>query len=279
MTTASRCLEDRDAYTVGWIAALPIERAAAIAILDEQHSQPHGFIQPFSDSNSYTWDRIGRHNVVIASLSAGVYGTTSASTTASQMLSPLPRIRFGLLVGIGAGIPGLGYDIRLGDVAVSQPDARSGGVIQYDLGKVQTGTKRKRERRGFLNAPPELLLKALARLRAQYELQASTIPELLNDARNRNPRLHEGYTYQGAENDRLFKSSYNHTQYEGEDCQFCDQSEEIWRLDRETNDPVIHFGVIASGNMVIKNASVRDCMIEELKEDAHCIVLRWKRLV
>src|SRR2546423_782093 len=136
-----KILESRNQYIVGWIAALPLERAAATAMLDERHRKPLDFVQPLSDKNSYTWGRIGEHNVVIASLAAGVYGTTSAAATALPMLSSFPHIRVGLLVGIGAGIarPDDGRDIRLGDIVVSQPDGRSGGVIQYDLGKAKSG--------------------------------------------------------------------------------------------------------------------------------------------
>lgn len=133
-------LLSRDHYTVGWIAALPLELAAAIAMLDEQHDKPIDFIQPSTDSNSYKWGRVGQHNIVIASLPAGIYGTTSSATTSSLMLSSFPSIRVGLLVGIGAGIsrPEAGYDIRLGDVVVCQPDGPSGGVVQYNVGKAVT---------------------------------------------------------------------------------------------------------------------------------------------
>lgn len=80
---------------------------------------------------------MGDHNIVIASLPAGLYGTTSAATTASGLLASLPQVRVALLVGIGGGIarPESGRDIRLGDVVVSQPEGTTGGVIQYDLGK------------------------------------------------------------------------------------------------------------------------------------------------
>src|SRR5947207_9006353 len=123
-----KVLESRDLYTVGWLAALPLERAAATAMLDEKHEKPLNFVQPHADMNSYTWGRIGEHNVVIASLATGIYGTTSAAVTALPMLSSFPQIRIGLLVGIGAGItrPEQGRDIRLGDIVVSQPHGRSG---------------------------------------------------------------------------------------------------------------------------------------------------------
>jgi hypothetical protein len=71
-----KSLERGELYTVGWIAALAKELAAALAILDERHGKPNDFEKPPSDKNSYHWGRIGDHNVVIASLTAGVYGTT-----------------------------------------------------------------------------------------------------------------------------------------------------------------------------------------------------------
>src|SRR6478735_9858831 len=155
-------LKSPNLYTIGWIAALPVERAAATALLHDRHDAPEGFDQHRSDANSYTWGRIGEHNVETASLPAGVYGTTSAATTASNLINSLPHIRIGLLVGIGGGIarPDLDHDIRLGDIVVSQPDGTTGGVVQYDFGKAKaSGTW---ERKGSLDKPPQVLLHALA---------------------------------------------------------------------------------------------------------------------
>ncbi|QPC63173.1 hypothetical protein HYE67_005404 [Fusarium culmorum] len=125
-------LKSPDLYTIGWITALPIELAAATALLDEHHVAPEGFEQRPSDTNSYTWGRICEHNVVIASLPAGVYGITSAATTALNLIHSFPHIWIGLLVGIRGGIarPDLDYDIRLGDVVVSQPDVIR-GICDY----------------------------------------------------------------------------------------------------------------------------------------------------
>lgn len=38
---------------VGWIAALPIERADEIAMLNKQHKKPLDFTRPLNDRNSY----------------------------------------------------------------------------------------------------------------------------------------------------------------------------------------------------------------------------------
>src|SRR5277367_919068 len=102
-------------YTVGWICALPSEMAAARAMLDEHHNPLQ---QNSRDHNTYTLGRIGRHNVVLACLPTGVIGTLSAARVANQMLQIFEGTRFGLMVGIGGGVPSEENDIRLGDVVV-----------------------------------------------------------------------------------------------------------------------------------------------------------------
>lgn len=276
-----KALESGELYTVGWIAALAKEMAAALAMLDERHDQPKDFVKPSSDTNAYRWGRIGDHNIVIASLAAGVYGTTSAATTAIHMLSSFPSIKVGLLVGIGAAIPGPKHDVRLGDVVVSQPHGQTGGVIQYDLGKsrvstVQGNTVHTFERVGFLRPPPEALLKALSLLQAEVQLEGSSISQLLEKMLERYPRLAQsgshgpGYIYQGQENDKLFEASYVHTSDMG--CDDCDPARIISRAPRQNPDvPRVHYGVIASGNKLVKDAAERDKILELVGEDCICL--------
>jgi nucleoside phosphorylase len=84
------------------------------------------------DHNSHVLGRAGIHNVVVACLPSGNYGTTSAAVVAQQMLSTFPSTLFGLMVGIGGGVPSPQNDIRLGDVVVSNPLGLSPGVVQQD---------------------------------------------------------------------------------------------------------------------------------------------------
>ena len=60
------------------------------------------------------------------------------SLPVSAAKSTFISIRFGLLVGIGGGVPSKGEDspIRLGDVVVSVPHNLHSGVVQYDFGKL-----------------------------------------------------------------------------------------------------------------------------------------------
>ena len=256
-------------YAIGWIAALSSERAAALLMLDEKHGRPLDFDQPFTDPNSYTWGRINEHNIVIASLSAGVCGTTSAAATALPMLSSFPQIRFGLMVGIGAGIPKLsGPDIRLGDVVVGRPGGRSGGVIQYDLGKTKPGAGW--EGKDFLNKPPEVLLRALAALEADHINGEYRMAGFLADAVARKPKEVQAlYEYPGSESDRLFEDSYNHVS--GEDCDKCESARIIKRTQRGSTVPVIHYGLIASGNTLVRDPDFRKSVLNRVGEDCICL--------
>lgn len=278
-----RALESTELYTVGWIAALYKELSAALAMMDEEHNRPADFVQPSSDKNSYHWGRIGDHNIVIASLPAGVYGTTSAATTAIHMLSSFRNIKVGLMVGIGAAIarPKQKRDIRLGDVVVSLPQGQSGGVIQYDLGKSSVSSEQGSithtfKRVGFLNSPPEALLRALNSLRAQARRKGYKISQLLKEMLKRNPAMAEGeddepgYIYQGESNDRLFEASYIHTSDTG--CDDCDPARIITRTARSNpSTPRVHYGVIASGNKLVKDAAERDMIFKDSGGDCICL--------
>jgi hypothetical protein len=111
-------------YTVGWICALSIELAASTAMLDEQHPE---LPQDENDSNAYTLGRIGPHNVVLACLPSGTTCIHPAAIAAANLLRSFPKIRFGLMVGVGGGAPSNPSDnphedLRLGDVVVSNPE-------------------------------------------------------------------------------------------------------------------------------------------------------------
>jgi nucleoside phosphorylase len=113
-------------YTVGWICALDVELAASQAMLDEEY--PDLDLQDENDTNTYTLGRIGQHNVVLACLPSGTTGISAAATAARDLLRNFPRVRFGLMVGVGGGAPSNDscQDIRLGDVVVSTPKGNDG---------------------------------------------------------------------------------------------------------------------------------------------------------
>ncbi|CAI0645802.1 unnamed protein product [Colletotrichum noveboracense] len=205
----------------------------------------------------------------------GNYGLVSAAQTASWLLSSLPHIRFGLMIGIGAGVPREGFDIRLGDIVVSQPTDTSPGVVQYDLGKVQKDGHFQRV--GSLNRPPNFLLTGLGNLSASQILQGPETPQILAQALERHPNVKKedadghSYVHPGALNDRLFEASATHVpQTHGQvACTLCDTTKEVVRNPRPSSNPVVHYGTIASGNSVVQDGISRDIILRNL--DANCI--------
>src|SRR5947207_163856 len=210
-----RTLTHQD-YKVGWVCALYMELSAAMAMLDERHGV---LPQDPDDDNSYVLGHIGQHNIVIASLPDGETGTNAAAHVATQMRRSYKEIRFGLMVGIAGGVPNLeiGRDIRLGDIVVSRPTHQHGGVLQYDYGTTKPDSF---NRKGFLNAPPQVLRTAITTLRAEhYSLDGNRISDYLSPTKN--PNLPPKFRYPTAARDDLFKAEYKHVG-KGKTCANCD---------------------------------------------------------
>jgi nucleoside phosphorylase len=260
-------------YQVGWVCALPTEMAAARAMLDEEHGPMPA--QDAQDRNNYVLGQVHNHNVVIACLPAGVDGNNATAVVATNMLRTFTGLRFGLMVGIGGGIPNLdkGVDIRLGDVVVSQPDKTHGGLVQYDKGKSLEGGQF--ERKGSLNKPPSLLLTALASLQSRHEVHGSQISIYLTRMIEQHPNMEEnGYTFPGAEQDYLYCADCKPTS--NNSCDNC-QGGKVHRKERRLTKPIIHYGIIASGNQVIKDSAVRDRLGKEF--EAKCVEMEAAGLV
>jgi nucleoside phosphorylase len=240
----------RDEYTVGWVCALPVELAAAQEMLDEEHDTPPSDAH---DTNIYTCGRVGEHNVVIACLPEGQTGTHSAAAVAMQMRLAFRSTRFGLMVGIGGGVPSEEADIRLGDVVVSKPHKVHGGVVQYDSGKA---TPSGLERTGSLNTPPTVLLNAVSVLRAKHMRGKRRMAEYLSKLESL-----PDFTRDAAGTDILIEAEYDHKG--GPTCRQCDTS---YLADREPRrqEVVVHYGTIASGNQVMRSAAERDRVSAEL---------------
>lgn len=69
------------------------DHVAAHVFLDGERKDPAYIAQ--HDNNSYTFRRMGKHNVVISALPDGEYGTVSATTIARDMLQNFPNVRIG----------------------------------------------------------------------------------------------------------------------------------------------------------------------------------------
>ncbi len=204
-------------------------------------------------------------------------GKASAATVAAHCRASFPNIRLALVVGI-CGIvpfrPDSGEEIVLGDVVVSN------GVVQYDLGR-RLPDNRFAQKDTLLDAlgrPSVEIRTLLAKLKTilgREKLQAdmARYMELL--------RAKPGLMafYPGTAQDRLFEAAYRHVR-EGvlcEDCGCnggehvrhgglckdcaCDSRNLVRRARLESKadvHPAVHFGLVGSGDTVMKSGEDRD---------------------
>ncbi|GIJ81640.1 hypothetical protein Asppvi_000139 [Aspergillus pseudoviridinutans] len=263
-------------YRIAWLCALPVEMAAAEAMLDERH--PDLPTKP-NDNNTYILGRIHAHNVVIACLPSGVYGTTSAATLAAEIRFTFGAIQFGLMVGVGGGVWG-DVDVRLGDVVVSKPTREFGGVIQYDCGKAIEGGCW--ERTGMLNKPPTVLLTAISRLQAAHMLRPSQVSDIVSQTLTKNPTMVGTFGYPAEREDTSCQPKSN--RYIGREGASDNSTEQSPTM--SPKGCAVHYGLIASGNKVIKDGKLRDKLAREhgilcfemeaagLMDNFPCLVIR-----
>ncbi|USP79648.1 hypothetical protein yc1106_06922 [Curvularia clavata] len=239
----------RDHYMVLWVCALPIELAAARAMLDEEHDIPLPDARLSEGSNiKHIYGRVGRHNVVITRLLKEKEGAYSAADTlVKDMMRVFTSLRFGLMVGIAGGVPSKKADIRLGDVVVSSPYGLRGGVVQYTYDNSNNRIRTE----SSLNWPLELY-DAIANLRAEHRRVRRKLYQHLSKFESL-----LDFTQETAGPDTLYAATYHHQG--GAICLQCDKS---YLVDREPRSQelgvMVHYGTIASGDRIMKSAIERD---------------------
>ncbi|CAH0055577.1 unnamed protein product [Clonostachys solani] len=258
-------MSDPADYTIAWICAITTEYVSAQAFLDEKHAGPE-FVS-YNDNTNYTLGKLGKHNVVIGVMPDGEYGLSAATGVVTDIVHSFPNIRVGLMVGIGGGAPSEKHDIRLGDVVVSAPRDGNGGVFQYDFGKTIQGQKFQTTK--FLDQPPALLRSAIADLKAEYEGEGHCLEDAIDVIlEKKRPQFRQKYGRPDPSSDRLYRSDVVHPFGKEVSCQaVCgdDLSKLITRPDRadDDNEIVIHYGLIASANQLMKDAVIRDRLATE----------------
>ncbi|KAH7230886.1 phosphorylase superfamily protein [Fusarium tricinctum] len=248
---------DRRGFEIAIICALTLE-ADAIEALFDHHWDDDGpsFDKEPGDPNAYSTGVIGRFNVVLAYMPG--MGKVNAATVASNCGKSFPGIKLALVVGICGVIPfGPSNDeIVLGDVIISN------GVIQYDFGRQLPD--RFVRKNTLLDVPdrPNLEIRGvfakLTGIRHRRQLSAKIADYL--DVLRQDRSLHAEYP--GSTEDRLFEASYRHT----DDQKSCEQlgcNGQLVSRSRLVNaevspTPAIHFGLIASGDAVMKSGKDRD---------------------
>ncbi|GFG11560.1 ankyrin repeat domain-containing protein 50, partial [Aspergillus udagawae] len=236
-------------YTVAVVCAMGFEMSAVRYMLDDEHPR---LPTKQGDLNLYVLGELSGHNVVIACL-PGTQGKGAAAIVANNMQRTFPSIKWRLLVGIGGGVPSPTHDIRLGDIVVSMPDGVYGGVVQYDLGKdVEDGFILK----GFLWPPPPILRSAVEMMRSDHLTKLNKVNTFLLEMLQKWPGLAD-YQRPPADFDILFQTDYPHVPDQAT-CRRCERTQIVDRAARGSDIPKIHYGLIASGDRVMRSAMKRN---------------------
>ena len=90
-------------------------------------------------------------------------------------------------------------------------------------------------------------------------------PQLLSKVGLDYPKLRQTCSHPGPEQDNMFKPEYPHPE-DKFTCAECDDDEKISRTEPERlpDQPLIHYGLIASGNQVMRDGITRETLRKEL---------------
>lgn len=269
---------DRDDFEIAIICALSLEAECVYDVLDKiWDNKKYG--QAPGDANAYTLGVIGEHNIVLVHL--GGMGTIRAAYATGHFKMSFPNIKLVLIVGICGGIPyaSANEEIVLGDVVISK------ALINYDFGRqYPQGFKRKTDVLDTLSQPSEKILALLAKLELRQHVQSmqARTATFLQTLQQKNSAA----KYPGVENDILYHSSYNHQHHLPNNCDECSKGDETceaaikmecedlgcesrMRVTRErlvnvsSIRPTIHFGIMGSGDTVMKSGYHRDVLAQK----------------
>ncbi|KAI8948634.1 nucleoside phosphorylase domain-containing protein [Xylaria longipes] len=250
-----------EAYTIAIVCAIECEMTAVRYMLDEEHQRLPN--KP-GDPNRYILGQLSSHDTVLAWL-PGSQGKSAAAMVAANLDRTFPSIKWRFLTGIGGGVPEA-HDIRLGDVVVSMPDGRHGGLVQYDLGKdIDGGFQLK----GFLSAPPTELRSAVCEMKSDHRVSDNKIEQFITAMLQKGRGLND-YRHPPIESDVLFVTDYCHVLNNRRTCERCDPEHILKRPHREHSGSKIHYGLIASGDKVMRSAVKRDEEARKLGDDVLC---------
>lgn len=263
------------------ICALQLEADAVEALFDyfwDEKGNQYGKVS--GDQNSYRTGVIGNHNVVLAYM-PGI-GKGHAASVSASLRSSFEGIRLALIVGICGGVPnGTENGIFLGDIVIGE------SIVVYDFGRKLPGAFRRKDAitdsAGMPNTEIQGFLTKLKTRKGCESLQRRTyhyVSVLQKRAGD--------YYYPGANQDRLFESTYHHKHRDVPKCKKCNRNKYCKKAQEATCERLqcspkslvlrsrlvpgesvieakgqqqqldIHFGRIASGDTVMKSGEDRD---------------------
>lgn len=294
--TSFPCLTEprhRGDFKVAIICALPLESDAVQDMLDKRWDEVKYGKTP-GDPNHYTTGVIGRHNVVVVHMPG--MGKSNGASVAANCRASFMNLGLVLVVGICGGVPFAknGAEIVLGDVIISD------GLIQYDFGRqFPDRFVRKHDTMARLSSD---VLSFLAKMKGRWNIKNLRQRTAMHLEYLRNETELAGIAdYPGARRDKLYDSTYRHKHQSASTCEVCNgcqtkndpvceaaltldcsslQCDDRYLVTRNrlvaqaddqnrkttsnaSAEPLIHFGLYASGDKVMKSGEEREIIAKE----------------
>jgi nucleoside phosphorylase len=234
-------------YRLAIVTALPKEFAAVEVMLDQHHDRAIP-----GDPVRYTVGSIGLHSVVVTLLPN--MGNNPATAVSSYLLRSFPTINDILMVGIAGGAPdpsNAENHVRLGDIVISV-DA---GVMQFDLGTLEQVVHKGEPPHEYFtirakDPPPSARLQQAVRF--------------LEARRIRGERPWERYITRAAALENTVRPpNTKDVLYDSHDpSKVIPHPKDAMRISRQ---PKLHYGLIGSSNMLLKEPRLRDRLRDEYK--------------
>ncbi|EHK22152.1 uncharacterized protein TRIVIDRAFT_28197 [Trichoderma virens Gv29-8] len=286
--------DTREGFHIALICALRVEFDAVEALFDEYYEQDFSYSKAPGDPNAYTTGRMCGHEVVLAFMPG--MGKVNSANVAAGFRASFPGIKLGLVVGICGGVP-VGRDdekeVLLGDVIISTALVQFDFGRQYANKVVRKDTlqdnlgRPNAEIRAFLAKLSGLRSRKMLRDKTSFHLEQLCKQEGFQESSypaEKDKLYRSGYRHKHQDGSCSICANCI-----GPDDDVCDaaleascdelrcQDSELvprTRVDktrclgncrytstaemREARKPVVHFGVIVSGDSVMKSGHHRD---------------------
>ncbi|KAG8674165.1 hypothetical protein FPOAC2_00166 [Fusarium poae] len=260
---------ERSDVEIAIICALPIE-ARAIQTLMENTSKDtvsntdrSEATKTQPDENAYTLGEMGGHPIVLVHMPS--VGKVSATFVSTHLKHTYTAIKLALQVGICGGVPKDREEVkrRLGDVVIGT------GVVQFDLGRQHPDRFEQSEHSQKLIGKPSVEIQAFIK-----KLQSSkeNLEQIMQKTLAAN--ITSGFRLMDCLYDATYWHMHRNTECCTQDHKVCDEAkrstcdslhcEDFQLFEKRTElKPVIHFGPVGSGDMVMQCRTHRDTLAKE----------------
>lgn len=120
----------------------------------------------------------------------------------------------------------------------------------------------------MLSQPPQIVLTALSKLQVNHLMGRNRFVDFLAEFERKIPKQSSPLA-RPTQEDRLYRADHSHIDPSSKTCYDCDETKTLPRPSRDSNQPMVHYGLIGSSNQVVRDSQLRDRLGREL--NIYCV--------